>query len=63
MRSPCGDARLLYHLPHLGLEIFRQDALVAGKGQWRKRIELEDADFQHLDAGRQSRTSCEAPTV
>ena len=63
MRSPCGDARLLYLLPRLGLEIFRQDALVAGKGQRRKRIELEDADFQHLDAGRESRTTGEAPTV
>jgi hypothetical protein len=63
MPSHCGDARLLSLLPHRGPEIFSQHALVAGKGERRKRIELEHADLQHLSAGRNSRTSGEAPAV
>jgi hypothetical protein len=63
MPSHCGDARLLYLLPRQGLEIFGQHALVAGKGERRKRIDLEHADLQHLRAGRNARTSGEAPAI
>jgi hypothetical protein len=63
MPSRCGDARLLSLLPHRGLEIFGQHALVAGKGERRKRIKPEHADLQHLRAGHNALTSGEASAV
>jgi hypothetical protein len=45
MPSHCVDARLVYLLPRRGLEIFGKHALVAGKGERRKRIDLEHADL------------------
>jgi len=64
MPSRCGGGPKLGCLPpRRGLEIFGQHAFVAGEGERRKRIELEDADLQHLCAGRQALPIGKPPAI
>lgn len=64
MPSRCdGGTKLPCLRPRRGPEIFSQHALVAGEGERRKGIELEDPDLQHLRTGGQASAVRKSPAI